>query len=116
MNIYIFAYSTMEIIFKKDYLAHLYEGNSKPYKEYKSNPQLVKQYVKTINKLKSITKIEQLYQIKSLHYEKKVGNLDGVSAIWINHQYRVLFIETASIPGDFTIDLLEIEELSKHYQ
>lgn len=116
MNIYIFAYSTMEIIFKKDYVAHLYEGHTKPYKEYKSNPSLVAQYVKTINKLKSITKIEQLYQIKSLNYEKKVGNLEGVSAVWINKQYRVLFVEVASKPGSVTIDLLEIEELSKHYQ
>jgi proteic killer suppression protein len=116
VNIHIFVYSTMEIIFKKDYLAHLYEGNTKPYKEYKSNQQLVTQYVKTINKLKSITKIEQLYQIKSLNYEKKVGNLEGISAVWINKQYRVLFVEVASKPGNVTIDLLEIEELSKHYQ
>ena len=32
----------MEIKFQKKYLADLYEGRTKPYKEYKSNPQLVK--------------------------------------------------------------------------
>jgi proteic killer suppression protein len=71
----------MEIVFKKPYLSDLYQGVGKPNKEYKSNPQLVKQYVHKINTLKSVTRIEQLYQFKSLHYEKKEGNLNGVSAI-----------------------------------
>lgn len=106
----------MEIKFVKEYLKDLYEGNTKPYKEYKSNPQLVKQYVKTINKLKAITKIEQLYQLKSLHYEKKEGNLKGVSAVYVNEQYRILFTEVASTSDDPTIDILEIEDLSKHYE
>jgi toxin HigB-1 len=106
----------MEIKFVKEYLKNLYEGVTKPYKEYKSNPQLVKQYVKTINKLKAITKIEQLYQLKSLHYEKKEGNLKGVSAVYVNEQYRILFTEVASTSDDPTIDILEIEELSKHYE
>ena len=106
----------MEIKFVKEYLKDLYEGSIKPYKEYKSNPQLVKQYIKTINKLKAITKIEQLYQLKSLHYEKKEGNLKGVSAVYVNDQYRILFTEAASASDDPTIDILEIEDLSKHYE
>jgi proteic killer suppression protein len=107
----------MEVAFSKPYLSDLYEGNKKSFaKDYKSNPQLVKQYVKTINKLKGVTRIEQLFQINSLRYEKKTGDLEGVSAVWINEQYRILFIETASNPDSVVIDLLEIEELSKHYE
>lgn len=106
----------MEIKFQKEYLSDLYQGNTKPYKEYKSNPQLVKQYIKTINTLKSVTRIEQLYQIKSLHYEKKIGDLNGVSAVYVNKQYRILFNEIASTPDDLKIDVLEIEDLSKHYE
>ncbi|UPQ79725.1 type II toxin-antitoxin system RelE/ParE family toxin [Flavobacterium azooxidireducens] len=106
----------MEIKFQKEYLSDLYTGNTKPYKEYKSNPQLVKQYVKTINTLKSVTRIEQLYQLKSLHYEKKIGNLNGVSAVYVNKQYRILFKEVASGEDGLEIDVLEIEDLSKHYE
>jgi len=106
----------MEIKFQKEYLSDLYQGNTKPYKEYKSNPQLVKQYVKTINTLKSVTRIEQLYQIKSLHYEKKIGNLNGVSAVYVNKQYRILFNEIDSDTNNLKIDVLEIEDLSKHYE
>lgn len=106
----------MTIVFLKDYLEDLYEGKTKKYKDFKSNPALVKQYVKTVNKLKSVTRIEQLYQINSLHYEKKEGNLNGKSAVWINKQYRIIFNEVASKEGSLQIDILELEELSKHYQ
>ncbi len=106
----------MTIIFLKDYLEDLYEGKTKKYKEYKSNPALVKQYVKTINKLKSITRVEQFYQLGSLRYEKKEGDLKGKSAVWINKQYRILFNEVSSEEGSVQIDILELEELSKHYQ
>ena len=107
---------TMNIVFSKSYLKDLFIGNVKAYKEYKSNPQLVKQYVKTINKLKSITRIEQLHQIKSLRYEKKIGDLNGISAVWVNKQYRILFKESSTESGNLNIDLLEIEDLSKHYE
>jgi proteic killer suppression protein len=106
----------MEIEFTRPYLSDLYEGKVKKYKEYKSSPQLVKQYIKTINKLKSITRIEQLQQINSLRYEKKIGDLNGISAVWVNKQYRVLFKEIASQNDELVIDLLEIEDLSKHYE
>lgn len=106
----------MEIKFTKAYLSDLYQGNVKKHKEYKSNPQLVKQYVKTINYLKSVTRIEQLLQIRSLRYEKKIGDLNGISAVWVNQQYRILFREIASHDNSIVIDLLEIEDLSKHYE
>ena len=106
----------MDIKFQKEYLSDLYQGIVKPYKEFKSNPQLVKQYIKTINALKSVTRIEQLYQIKSLHYEKKEGDLKGVSAVYVNKQYRVLFNEVSSTSDDLKIDVFAIEDLSKHYE
>ena len=106
----------MELRFSKPYLSDLYEGNKKNFaKEYKSNPQLVKQFVKTINKLRGITHIEQLYQLKSLNYEKKSGDLKGISAVYVNKQYRILFTEIASSEDKPIIDILQIEDLSKHY-
>lgn len=68
----------MEIKFQKTYLEDLYQGNIKPYKEYKSNKPLVAQYVKTINKLKSITHKEQFFQLKALRYEKLTGDLKRI--------------------------------------
>lgn len=106
----------MEIKFKKEYLADIYQSNTSKYKEYKSNKPLVVQYIKVINTLKSITKKEQLYQIKSLRHEKLTGNLKGYSAVAVNMQYRIIFTEVASSSDELTIDIFEIEELSKHYE
>ncbi len=105
----------MEIEFKEVYLKELYEGIAKD-KRFRSNPTLVAQYVKTVNKLKSVSKIEQLYQIKSLHYEKKSGNLKGKSAVYINDQYRLIFEEISESDPPFEIKLLALEEISKHYE
>ena len=106
----------MEIVFLKTYLQDLYKGNVKKHKPYNSNPQLVQQYVKTINMLKSVTRVEQLFQINSLKYAKKHGNLKGVSAVRINDQYRLLFHEVATDSENLVIDLFEIEDISKHYE
>lgn len=105
----------MEIEFTEEYLQELYEGEIKD-KRFKSNPQLVAQYVKTVNKLKSITKIEQLFQLKSLHYEKKIGNLKGKSAVYINQQYRLIFEEIAGAEPPHEIKILALEAISKHYE
>ena len=106
----------MEIKFQKTYLEDLQQGNTKPYKEYKSNRQLVAQYVKTVNKLKSITHKEQLFQLKALRYEKLSGNLKGLCSVAVNMQYRIIFKEVASASNELIIDILEIEDLSKHYE
>jgi toxin HigB-1 len=106
----------MKIDFRERYLVDLYEGKTSKYKEFKSNPQLVKQYIKTVNTLKSIGRIEDLYLLKSLNYEKKKGDLKGKSAVWVNRQYRLIFEEVPSADDSLRIEVLELEELSKHYE
>lgn len=83
----------MYIEFENPALEELYTSGSTKDHEYKRLSQdIVKGYVKVVNYLKSATRIEDLYRVKSLHYEKKKGNLNGVDAVWINDQYRLLFI------------------------
>ncbi len=106
----------MEIEFKENYLQELYEEGKTKDKRFKSNPQLIKQYIKTVNKLKSATKIEQLYQLSSLNYEKKQGDLKGKSAVYINQQFRLIFEEIIDASPPHEIKILEIEEISKHYE
>ena len=106
----------MEIEFNANYLKELYEDKKSSDKRFKSNPQLVEQYIKTVNKLKSVSKIEQLYQLSSLHYEKKIGNLKGKSAVYINKQYRLIFEEIPEVEPPFEIKILSLDEISKHYE
>jgi len=106
----------MQIDFKKEYLQSLYENKKSNDNRFKSNPQLIEQYIKTVNKLKSITKIAQLYQLKSLQYRKKIGDLKGISGVYINKQYRLLFEEIADENPPHEIKILALEEISKHYE
>ena len=106
----------MDISFNNQLLIDLYEGNKVKDKQFRSNPILVKQYIKTVDKLKSVQKIEQLFQFTGLNYEKLKGNLKGSSSVRINDQYRLIFEEVAENKEPFKIVLFKLEEISKHYQ
>jgi proteic killer suppression protein len=106
----------MEIKFNNQLLIDLYEGNKVTDKEFRSNPTLIKQYVKTINKLKSVNKIEELFKFAGLNYEKLKGNRNGQSSVRVNKQYRIIFEEIKNERAPFEVVLLGIEELSKHYE
>lgn len=108
--------SPMEIHFNNQSLIDLYEGNKVNDKEFRSNPSLIKQYIKTVNKLRSIAKVEELYQFAGLNYEKLKGNLKGYSSVRINIQYRLIFEEVGNTTEPFEVVLFKLEEISKHYQ
>ena len=83
--------------------------------EYKRlSKDVIKRYVKVVNYLKAARRIEDLFLIKSLHYEKKKGDLKGVDAVWINPQYRLFFYSTPDETGIIVNALLF--EISKHYE
>ena len=108
--------SPMDILFNNQLLADLYEGNKVKDKQFRSNPILVKQFIKTVNKLRSVEKVEQLFQFAGLNYEKLKGNFKGFSSVRINDQYRLIFVEVASEKDPFEIVLFKLEEISNHYK
>jgi proteic killer suppression protein len=106
----------MEINFKSQLLIDLYEGRNVKEKEFNSNKELVKQYIKTVGKLKAAQKIEQLFQFAGLNYEKLKGSLKGKSSVRINKQFRLIFEEITDGASPPVVILLNLEEISKHYQ
>ncbi|MBR6878636.1 MAG: type II toxin-antitoxin system RelE/ParE family toxin [Bacteroidales bacterium] len=105
----------MIIEFKDCALEELYLfGSTKNHKYYKLTKEIIKQYIKTVNYIKAVTQIEDLFFIKSLHYEKKGGDLKGNEAVWINRQYRLIFKSSSSDKGH--IVEIQIIEISKHYE
>ncbi|MBA9076106.1 type II toxin-antitoxin system RelE/ParE family toxin [Rufibacter quisquiliarum] len=106
----------MEIIFNDDELCSLYEGKKIKNKEYQSNPQLVKQFIKTVKLMQSVSRVEQLTQFYTLNYHKLGGKLDGLSTVYVNKQYRILFTEVPEEEPPHIVRIVKIEELSKHYQ
>ena len=106
----------MDISFNHQLLIDLYEGNKVNDKQFRSNPILVKQFIKTVNKLRSIEKIEQLFQFSGLNYEKLKGKLSGYSSVRINKQYRLIFEVITSNKEPYEIVLIKLQEISKHYE
>ena len=63
-------------------LEELYSSGTTLDKRYKRLPEdIVKRYIKTVNYLKAARRVEDLYLIKSLHYEKKKGDLKDTEAV-----------------------------------
>ena len=105
----------MKIVFEGAALEELYVSGTTVNSQYrKLAKDVVKQYVKVVNYMRAARRIEDLYSIKSLHYEKKKGDLNGVDAVWINRQYRLLFNSSPNEEGIVVNALLL--EISKHYE
>ena len=103
---------TMEIKFEKDYLRELfYDGVAKD-KKHRYQPQIVRKYVRVVNILDSVDKIEDLYRYHALHYEALSGDKKGTESVRVNDQYRIEFISSES-EG---ITICSITELSNHYK
>lgn len=106
----------MKIIFEKNYLNELFTSGKAKKKKYSFQPQVIKQYIKTVNILRAATNTESLYQFKSLHYEKKTGDLKSIEAVWVNDQYRLEFQTSIEGEDPNTITICSLLDLSKHYK
>lgn len=105
----------MNIEFEKRALEDLYVTGKTDDRQYKCLPQdIITRYAKVVNYMRAAGRIEDLYRIGSLHYEKKSGNLKGVEAVWINDRYRLLFKSSPYSIGIIVNALLT--EISKHYE
>jgi proteic killer suppression protein len=105
----------MNIEFENVALEELYTNGATHDHQYRRLPKdIIKRYVKVVNYLKAARQLEDLFLIKSLHYEKKKGNLKGVDVVWINDQYRLFFYSSPDKNGIIVNAL--IFEISKHYE
>ena len=105
----------MNIEFDNAALEELYTCGSTQDHQYKRLPKdIIKRYIKVVNYLKAARRLEDLFLIKSLHYEKKKGDLNGVDAVWVNAQYRLFFYSSPDDSGIIVNALLF--EISKHYE
>ncbi len=53
-------------------MRELFEEGKSSDKKHRFQPQVIKQYVKTVNKLRNTLKLEDLFVINSLNYQKKI--------------------------------------------
>lgn len=106
----------MKIDFKDSKLADLYQGIKVADKKYRYDEPLLNQFRKTVRKLEAANTIEHLFEYHSLNYEKLKGNLKGKSSVRINLKYRLIFEEIISENNPKNVEILALEEISKHYE
>lgn len=78
----------IEIRFEKDYLEQLYTvGKAEGKKHRYPNPVILK-YKQTVDKIRAANRVEDLFPIKSLNYEKLQGAKRGLESVRVNRQYQ----------------------------
>lgn len=106
----------MKIEFDQDYLLEIYENGKASNKKHRYQPQVINQYIKVINTIKPLNKIEELFLFKSLNYEKLSGKKKGIESIRVNDQYRIEFVSRIEGEDPNSITICSITELSNHYK
>ncbi|OHX66731.1 type II toxin-antitoxin system RelE/ParE family toxin [Flammeovirga pacifica] len=106
----------MVIEFEKDYLKELYEKGVAKNKKYRFQKDIIKRYVRTVDRLRAARKIEDLFPINSLNYEKLVGDKEGLESVRVNQKYRIEFITSIEGEEPECITICSIVELSNHYK
>lgn len=104
----------VKIIFEKEYLEELYTTGKTKYRKYRFQPDVVRKYIETVDKLRAANLIEDLFMIRSLHYEKLAGDKKGLESVRITLLYRLEFISSFSEIESITI--CSLIDISKHYQ
>ena len=102
----------MDIKFEKEYLRELFYHGKANDKQHRYQPHIVKKYIRVINILDSVDKITDLYRYQALHYEKLIGDKEGLESVRVNDQCRIEF-KSSEKDG---ITICNIIELSNHYK
>lgn len=98
----------MNVTFEDKSLEELFlTGKTTARKHCRLLMNVVKRFEKVVNYIKAASRIEDLFTVGSLHYEKKRGAMKGVETVWITAQYRLLFHSTPDEDGIIVNALLE---------
>ena len=106
----------MNVEFEKEYLAELYETGKTNDKKHRFQPQIVNGYLKCVKALLNASRMEDLYQYRSLNYEKLKGDKKGLSSLRINDQYRLEFKEITNAGNQTIIEVCSLIDITNHYK
>ena len=106
----------MKVEFEKKYLRELYEKGHTEDKKHRYQPQVVNGYLKCVKYLIKVKRMEDLYLINSLNYEKLKGSKKGLSSLRINDQYRLEFREIINSNNISEIEVCSLVDITNHYK
>jgi proteic killer suppression protein len=103
----------VKVIIEDGYLVSLYK-NGKSTGKPKFNNDIELGFIKRVIQIEEVQNTNDLHAIKSLHFEKLSGKLDGKYSIRINKAFRIIFRIEKN--GENTrLEIICIEELNNHY-
>ena len=105
----------MIVTFEESYLKELYESGKTSDKKHRFQPSIAKRYKDRVDLLKKVSSKEELFPIKSLHFEALHGDKRGLFSIKVNDQYRVEFSLDENTEQSI-LTICNIVELSNHYE
>lgn len=106
----------MDVEFEKEYLSELYLRGKTSDKKYRFQPPIVNGYLKCVKALLNASGMEDLYQYRSLNYEKLKGDKKGLSSLRINDKYRLEFREIAKENHQTMIEICSLVDITNHYR
>jgi plasmid maintenance system killer protein len=77
---------------------------------------IIKQFKKKVQILIGVKVLDELKQFASLNFEQLKGEKEKYYSIRLNLQCRLIFSVIKEMNGDYAIEAILIEEISKHYE
>lgn len=116
VNNYLYLRS-MKLKFKTQELEHFYLYSLDELRgKLPFQKEIIKQFKKKVQILISVSSIDELMLFRSLNFEALKGNRSGEYSIRLNLQYRLIFSLEKENSGDIIIEIVMINEISKHYE
>lgn len=105
----------MNITTEDNALWELYTEGRTSSKQYKRLPkEAIKGFIKAVSYMREAKRIEDLFRIKGLHYEKLIGNRKGQESVRCNDTWRLIF--KSSSLDDSIITEIQLIEITHHYE
>jgi proteic killer suppression protein len=106
----------MTVEFEKEYLRELYDTGKTTDKKHRFQPQVVNGYLKCVRALHKAIRMEDLFLVKSLNYEKLKGDKKEIPSLRINDQYRLEFREIVSPNNVLQVEICSLVDITNHYK
>lgn len=103
----------MRVIIEDEYLAILFK-NGKSEGKPRFNRDIELGFIKRVIQMEQSQNTVALRTIKSLHFEKLSGRLEGKYSIRINKAFRIIF-RVEKEGNNMKLEIICIEELNNHY-
>lgn len=105
----------MDVYFVDEYLEALFQG-IKPKGKPVYQEAVILKFKKTVIMMSNCSRMEGLWQFKSLNFEALGGDKKGLFSVRVDRQYRLEFSIDRVMEGEKVVkDIVHIISLSNHY-